>query len=157
MTILFKYIVFSNTQNFFSEHGVVWSSWLGDDRTCLVQNIAKGDAKKIEEKTTTNSREEHKPKSWGSDRTMFISWSCRINTQMAHAKRDKKTMAWFYFLCDIRGNESLLRNVLILISQQCQIYTQQEVQMVSTLTRTTRTHQRIRERNGQLQCSTSYY
>ena len=62
---------------------------------------------------------------------------------MTHAKRDKKTMKqtlYFLYTYDIRGNESLQRNVLTLISQQMSstVDTQQEV---------TRTHQRIPERN----------
>ena len=40
---------------------------------------------------------------------------------MTHAKRDKKTMKqtlYFLYIYDIRGNESLQRNILTLISQQ---------------------------------------
>ena len=61
---------------------------------------------------------------------------------MTHAKRDKKTKKqtlYFLYTYDIRGNESLQRNVLTLISQQMSntVYTQE----------VTRTHQRIPERN----------
>ena len=40
---------------------------------------------------------------------------------MTHAKRDKKTMKqtlYFLYTYEIRGNESLQRNALTLISQQ---------------------------------------